>query len=71
MFEKQRSVVKIEKVEVSIRDTTNTQRRFSVRQWEAQNKINVAKGRPTIKLEEEENDIVIEHYWSLKDDSLC
>ena len=52
MFGKQRSVVKIEKKEVSIRDTTNTQRRFSVRQWEEQNKINMTKGRPTIKLEE-------------------
>ena len=71
MFEKQRSVFKTEKVEVSIQDTTNTQRRLLVRQWEAKNKINVAKGRPTIKLEEEENDIVTEHYRSLKDGSLC
>ena len=70
MFETQRSVVKIAKKEVSIRDTTNTQRRFSVRQWEEQNKINMAKGRPTIKLEEEENDIVTEYYWNLKNGSL-
>ena len=35
-------------------------RRFSVRQWREQNKLNIALGRPTIKLEEHENEVVRE-----------
>lgn len=41
-----------------ITTTTIETRRFSIRQWRAQNKANKALGRPAIKLEEHENEEV-------------
>ena len=61
MLEKQQSVVKKEK-ETKVTKAKGNRRRFSVRSWEQQNQINVSKGIPTIKLEEEENNIVSRYY---------
>ena len=40
----------------------NKRRKFLIIQWKKQNAINKAKGRPAIKLEEEDNNIVREDY---------
>ena len=56
MFAKQRSVEIVKEEEM---------RKFSVRQWSAQNEENKKKGRPTIKLEEKDNDLVSNYYFKL------
>ena len=56
MFAKQRSVEIVKEEET---------RKFSVRQWSAQNEENKKKGRPTIKLEEKDNDLVSNYYFKL------
>ena len=62
MFDKQRIVVKKEKEQRKVKKEKEDKRRFLVRRWEQQNQINVAKGRSTIKLEEEENNILSRYY---------
>ena len=61
MLERQQSVVKKEK-EIKVTKAKENRRRFLVRNWEKQNQINVSKGRPTINLEEEENNIISRYY---------
>lgn len=46
------------KQEPKVQATEKEPRRFSIRQWEAQNATNKSKGRPAIKLEEHEADLV-------------
>ena len=55
-------LAKQEKVETIRREE---KKRFSIRQWELQNELNKKKGRPTIKLEEEEGDLVREYYSNM------
>ena len=46
------------KQEPNVQSTEKEPRRFSIRQWKAQNATNKSKGRPAIKLEEHEADLV-------------
>ena len=55
-------LAKQEKVE-TIRREEKT--RFLIRQRELQNELNKKKGRPTIKLEEEEGDLGREYYFNI------
>ena len=56
MFENQQIVVKKEKEQTKVKKVSEYKHRFSVRKWQQQNKANLAKGRPAIKLEEKDND---------------
>ena len=54
------------KYHIHLKETKKEEtRRFSVRHWSALNEENRKKGRPTIKLEEGENDLVSAYYFKL------
>ena len=49
----------------SVEVVKEEKRRFSIRQWKAQNEENKKKGRPTVKLEEKDNDALSEYSFVL------